>query len=73
MVRLQRLKLKLDGKIFVKVSIPLWFDYNLLLFPGILNYKPCLNSTMVRLQLELFGTQAVMVVLSQFHYGSITT
>ncbi len=57
-----------------QVSIPLWFDYN---EPHVgvkvLNRENSLNSTMVRLQQPKGNWTPVVNLMSQFHYGSITT
>ncbi len=74
MVRLQRKIPKKLWEKFNSVSIPLWFDYNgsMLRFVHLLLTK-CLNSTMVRLQLETVistltlkvGLNSTMVRLQQ--------
>ena len=57
------------------VSIPLWFDYNYFLSDSNSDSdNSSLNSTMVRLQLLLKNKDVKLnSLLSQFHYGSITT
>ena len=61
-------------KDYQKVSIPLWFDYNITVKLLKSNIGPNgLNSTMVRLQLVKEYLLAFLNFQSQFHYGSITT
>ncbi len=56
-----------------KVSIPLWFDYNFYVRNYSGHSSDRLNSTMVRLQLQILLGIYEIYGMSQFHYGSITT
>ena len=59
----------------LRVSIPLWFDYNIVRQKSnIIMRLMSLNSTMVRLQLNMKSLKYGFTLdSSQFHYGSITT
>ncbi len=73
MVRLQLYKQKIKEYRNGSVSIPLWFDYNKRIVVLLVRSEKSLNSTMVRLQHVPKVDDDVVLKLSQFHYGSITT
>ncbi len=73
MVRLQQRFIGFSFNSYNEVSIPLWFDYNKSEYKTNDGNIVSLNSTMVRLQPIFTLVSRVNPMLSQFHYGSITT
>ncbi len=81
MVRLQPISVKVRTLNEDLVSIPLWFDYNVIIVEVIIVYEVSLNSTMVRLQLielsdmesdQAIGLNSTMVRLQLTLLAAVT-